>query len=76
LISLGILSSSNTGETGKTELKPFFTIFGTRMRALLADGIISYVDPNSQMFSLGAVKGIVGFVLVVLSASYFKESKE
>jgi hypothetical protein len=43
---------------------------------LLADGIISYVDPNSQMLSFGAIKGIVGFVLVVLSASYFKESKE
>jgi hypothetical protein len=25
--------SSNTGETGKTELKPFLTILGTRMRA-------------------------------------------
>jgi len=33
LISLGILSSSNTGETGKPELKPFLTILGTRMRA-------------------------------------------
>jgi len=33
LISRGILSSSNTGETGKPELKPFLTILGTRMRA-------------------------------------------
>ena len=30
---LGILSSSNTGETGKLELKPFLTILGTRIRA-------------------------------------------
>ena len=30
---LGILSCSNTGETGKPELKPFLTILGTRMRA-------------------------------------------
>jgi hypothetical protein len=43
---------------------------------LLADGIISYVDPSSQMFSLADVKGIVGFVLVVLAASYFKAAKE
>jgi hypothetical protein len=37
LISLGILSSSNTGETGKPELKPFLTILGTRMRAVITD---------------------------------------
>ena len=43
---------------------------------LLADGVLSYVDPNSQLFSLSAVKGIVGFVLVVLAASYFKEARE
>jgi hypothetical protein len=43
---------------------------------LLADGIISYVDPSSQLFSLGAVKGIVGFVLAVLAASYFQKAKE
>jgi hypothetical protein len=29
----GDFVSSNTGETGKPELKPFLTIFGTRMRA-------------------------------------------
>jgi hypothetical protein len=33
LISLGNLSSSNTEEKGKQELKPFLTILGTRMRA-------------------------------------------
>ncbi len=43
---------------------------------LLADGIISYVDPRSQMFSLADVKGIVGVVLIVLAASYFKAAKE
>jgi len=30
---LGDFVSSNTGETGKPELKPFLTILGTRMRA-------------------------------------------
>jgi hypothetical protein len=43
---------------------------------LLADGIITYSDPASQMFSLADVKGIVGVVLVVLGASYLKASKE
>ena len=43
---------------------------------LLADGIISYVDPSQQMLSLADVKGIVGVVLVVLAASYFRASKE
>jgi hypothetical protein len=44
---------------------------------LLADGIISYVDPSSLgMFSLADVKGIVGVVLVVLAASYFRAAKE
>ena len=43
---------------------------------LLADGIISYVEPSSQMFELGVVKGMVGFVLVVLAASYFQKAKE
>lgn len=43
---------------------------------LLADSIISYVDPSNQMFSLADVKGIVGIVLLVLAASYIKASKE
>jgi len=43
---------------------------------LLADGIISFVDPSSQMFSLADVKGIVGVVLVVLAASYFRAARE
>jgi hypothetical protein len=43
---------------------------------LLADGVISYVDPSNQMFSLADVKGIVGVVLVVLAASYFRAAKE
>ena len=42
---------------------------------LLADGIISYVNPANQMFSLADVKGIVGVVLLVLAASYLKNSK-
>ncbi len=42
---------------------------------LLADGVISYTD-NTPLFSLGDVKGIVGFVLVVLAASYFRASKD
>ncbi len=43
---------------------------------LLADGIITYVDPNSQMFSLADLKGVVGVALVVLAASFIKASKE
>ena len=43
---------------------------------LLADGIISYVDPSNQLFSLADIKGIVGIVLVVLGASYLKAAKE
>ena len=43
---------------------------------LLADGIISYTDPSAQLFSLGDVKGIVGFVLLVLAASYFRAAKD
>ena len=43
---------------------------------LLADGVLSIVDPSSQLFSLADVKGIVGVVLVVLAASYFKAAKQ
>ena len=43
---------------------------------LLADGIISYADPSSQLLSLADVKGIVGIVLVVLAASYFRSARE
>ena len=43
---------------------------------LLVDGVLSIVDPGSQLFSLADVKGIVGVVLVVLAASYFKAAKE
>jgi hypothetical protein len=43
---------------------------------LLADAIISTVDPASQLFSPNDVKGIVGIVFVVLAAFYFKKAKE
>jgi hypothetical protein len=43
---------------------------------LLADGIISYADPSAQLFTVGDVKGIIGFVLLVLAASYLKAAKE
>ena len=43
---------------------------------ILADGVLSTLDPNSQLFSLNAAKGIVGFILIVLAASYFKEANE
>ncbi len=43
---------------------------------LLADGIISYVDPSDQLFSLADVKGVVGVVLVVLAASFIKAAKD
>jgi hypothetical protein len=43
---------------------------------LFADGIISYADPSAQLFTIGDVKGIVGFVLLVLAASFLKASKD
>jgi hypothetical protein len=43
---------------------------------LLADGILSYVDPSSQFLSLGSVEGLVGFSVLVLAASYFQKAKE
>jgi len=43
---------------------------------LLANGIIFFVDPSSQIFSQEAVNVIVAFVLVVLAAGYFKEAQE
>ncbi|MDG6223527.1 MAG: hypothetical protein QCH99_09750 [Candidatus Bathyarchaeota archaeon] len=43
---------------------------------LLANGIIMVVDPESQIFSQEVINIIIGFVLVVLAASYFNESKE
>jgi len=43
---------------------------------LLADAILTTVDPASQLFSPNDVKGMVGMVLVVLAAIYFKKTKE
>ena len=43
---------------------------------LLANGIITVVDPNSQLFDQNAVNIIVAFVLVVLAGSYFNEAKQ
>jgi hypothetical protein len=40
---------------------------------LLADAILTTVDPASQMFTPNDVKGIVGMALVVLAATYFKK---
>ena len=42
---------------------------------LLADAILTTVDPASQMFSPNDVKGIVGMALVVVAASYFLKTK-
>jgi hypothetical protein len=42
---------------------------------LLADAILTTVDPASQMFSPNDVKGIVGMALVVLAATYFKKTR-
>ena len=42
---------------------------------LLADAILTTVDPASQMFSPNDVKGMVGMVFVVLAAIYFKKTK-
>ena len=42
---------------------------------LLADAILTTVDPASQLFSPNDVKGIVGMALVVLAATYFKKTK-
>jgi len=41
---------------------------------LLVDGLLSYL--NIELFSLSSFKMVVGFVLVMLSASYFRKSKE
>ncbi len=43
---------------------------------LLADVILTTIDPASQLFSPNDVKGIVGMVLVVLAVLYFKAAKE
>jgi hypothetical protein len=43
---------------------------------LLANGIITVVDPSSQLFAQNAVNIIVAFVLVVLAGSYFNEAKQ
>ncbi len=43
---------------------------------LLANGIIMYVEPNSQLFEQNTVNVIVAFVLVVLAGSYFNEAKD
>ena len=42
---------------------------------LLADAILTTFYPASQLFSPNDVKGIVGMVLVVLAATYFKKAK-
>ncbi|MCW4015799.1 MAG: hypothetical protein NWF06_05465 [Candidatus Bathyarchaeota archaeon] len=43
---------------------------------LLADAILTTVDPASQLFSPNDVKGIVGMALVVLAVSYFTKTRE
>ena len=43
---------------------------------LLADAILTTIDPASQLFSPNDVKGIVGMVLVVIAALYFKTAKK
>jgi len=43
---------------------------------LLADAILTTVDPASQLFSPNDVKGLAGTVFVVLAAIYFKKAKE
>ena len=42
---------------------------------LLADAILTTVDPASMLFSRNDVKGMGGVVLVVISAFYFKRAK-
>jgi hypothetical protein len=43
---------------------------------LLADAVLTTVDPSSQLFTPNDVKGIVGMALVVLAALYFKKARE
>ena len=43
---------------------------------LLADAILTTYDQASQLFSPNDVKGMVGMVLVVIAAFYFKRAKE
>ena len=43
---------------------------------LLADGVLGYVDTAAQFISLRGFKLAVGFVLLVLSATYLQKTKE
>jgi hypothetical protein len=43
---------------------------------LLADGVLGYVDVAAQFITLRGVKLAVGFVLLVLAASYLQKTKE
>jgi hypothetical protein len=43
---------------------------------LLADAILTTVDPASMMFSPNDVKGIVGMALVALAATYFIKARK
>jgi len=43
---------------------------------LLADAILTTMDPASQLFSPNEVKGLAGMVLVVVAAIYFKKTRE
>ena len=43
---------------------------------LLADGVLGYLDVAAQFITLRGVKLAVGFVLLVLAASYLQKTKE
>lgn len=43
---------------------------------LLANAVITIVDPSSQIFTQNAINIIVAVVLIILAASYFNEAKE
>jgi hypothetical protein len=43
---------------------------------LLANAVLTYLDPNSAIFSQTIVNIIIAFVLIILAADYFNEARE
>ncbi len=42
---------------------------------LLANAVLTYLDPSNAIFSQTVVNIIIAFVLIVLAADYFNEAK-
>jgi hypothetical protein len=43
---------------------------------LLANAVLTYLDPSNAIFSQTIVNIIFAFVLIILAADYFNEAKE